>query len=67
MEKWFDFYGHHRVRFDFLDKLIGWYNDRMHGSFNMHYAETSNQAFIRKMPSEVWMWQANKLLNGEHL
>gem|GEM_PF-4512100 len=33
----------------------------------MRYAETPNQAFIRKMPSEVWIWQANNLLNGEYL
>jgi putative transposase len=67
VEKWFDFYEHHRGRFDSFDELISWYNGRMHGSLNMRYAETPNQAFIRKLPPEVWMWQANKLLNGEYL
>ena len=67
VEKWFDFYEHHRGRYASLSELIDWYNDRMHGSLNMHYAETPNQAFIRKMHSEVWIGQANKLLNGEYL
>ena len=58
VEKWFDFYEHHRGRYASLADLIDWYNDRMHGSLNMHYAETPNQAFIRKMPLECWMWQA---------
>jgi putative transposase len=67
VEKWFDFYEHHRGRFDSFEELVDWYNNRMHGSLNMRYAETPNQAFIRKMPPEVWMWKANKLLNGEYL
>jgi len=61
VEKWFDFYEHHRGRYGSLAELIDWYNNRMHGSLNMHYAETPNQAFIRKMPPEVWMWQAKDL------
>jgi len=67
VEKWFDFYERHRGRYASLSELLDWYNDRMHGSLNMHYAETPNQAFIRKLPPEVWMWRANKLLNGEYL
>jgi len=65
VEKRFDFYEHHRGRYGSLFELLDWYNNRMHGSLNMHYAETPNQAFIRKLPSECRMWQANKLLNGE--
>lgn len=67
VEKWFDFYEHHRGRYGSIDELIDWYNNRMHGSLNMHYAETPNRAFIRKLPLECWMWQANKLLNGDFL
>ena len=67
VEKWFDFYEHHRGRFDCFEDLVGWYNDRPHGSLNLRYAETPNQAFIQRMPPEVWMWLANKLLNGEYL
>lgn len=67
VEKWFDFYEHHRGRFSSFDGLIVWYNNRPHGSLNLRYAETPNEAFIRKLPSECWMWQANKLLNGEYL
>lgn len=61
VEKWFDFYEHHRGRYLSIGELIDWYNDRLHGSLNMHYAETPNRAFIRKMPSECWMWQAREL------
>ena len=61
VEKWFDFYEHHRGRYGSLSELLGWYNNRMHGSLNMHYAETPNQAFIRKLPPECWMWQAKEL------
>ena len=67
VEKWFDFYEHHRGRYGSIDELIDWYNNRMHGSLNMHYAETPNRAFIRKLPLECWMWQANKLLRGAYL
>jgi len=39
----------------FLSELLDWYNDRMQWSLNMWYAETPNQAFIRKLPPEVWL------------
>lgn len=61
VEKWFDFYEHHHGRYGSLAELIGWYNNRMHGSLNMHYAETPNEAFIRKLPTECWMWLAKEL------
>lgn len=61
VEKWFDFYEHHRSRYCSLAELLDWYNNRMHGSLNMHYAETPNQAFVRKLPPECWMWQAKEL------
>jgi putative transposase len=63
VEKWFDFYEHHRGRYGSLAELLDWYNNRMHGSLNMHYAETPNEAFIRKLPPECWMCLANKLLD----
>ena len=67
VEKWFGFYGHHRGRYGSFDELFVWYFYRMHGCLNMHFAETPFRAFIRKLPLECWMWQANKLLNGGFL
>ena len=53
-EKFHDFYKNHRARFDSLDELIEWYNNRPHGALNLRIAETPNDAFIRKMRPEVW-------------
>jgi len=61
VEKWFDFYEHHRARYASVRELVDWYNDRMHGSLNMKICETPNQAFIRKMPQVCWMWLAKEL------
>lgn len=47
-EKFHDFYKNHRGRFDSLEKMVTWYNNRPHGSLNLRRAETPNQAFIRK-------------------
>jgi putative transposase len=59
-EKFHDFYKNHRARFDCLDKMIEWYNNRPHGSLNLRRAETPNQAFIQKMRPEVWLGFAIK-------
>lgn len=61
-EKWFDFYEKHLGRYNSMIELIEWYNNRMHGSLNLRVCETPNQAFIRKLPPEVWMWLAKDLL-----
>ena len=60
-EKFHDFYKNHRGRFESLDKMIEWYNNRPHGSLNLRRAETPNQAFIRKMHPEVWLGFAFKM------
>lgn len=60
-EKWHDFYRIHRERFNNLDDLIEWYNNRPHGALNLRKAETPNEAFIRRMPTEVWLGFAVKL------
>ncbi|MDR0461178.1 MAG: hypothetical protein LBH62_07100 [Nitrososphaerota archaeon] len=52
VEKWFDFYEYHRGRYDCFDVLIDWYNNRSYGSLNLRCAESSNEAFIRKLPVE---------------
>jgi putative transposase len=62
-EKWFDFYEHHRARYSNIEELIEWYNDRPHGSLNLRYAETPNQAFIRKMPAECWFALTKELFS----
>ena len=46
-EKWFDFYEKHRGRYNSMAELIGWYNNRMHGSLNLRVCETPNQAILR--------------------
>jgi hypothetical protein len=53
-EKFHDFYKNHRARFESLDKMISWYNNRPHGALNLRWAETPDEAFMRKMP-EVWL------------
>lgn len=60
-EKFHDFYKNHRGRFDSLDKMVTWYNNRPHGSLNLRRAETPNDAFIRKMHPEVWLGFAFKM------
>lgn len=52
----FDFYGHHRGRYGCFDALAAGYNDQPHGSLNLRYAKTPNEAFIRKLPPECWFW-----------
>jgi putative transposase len=59
-EKFHDFYKNHRARFNSLVELVGWYNNRPHGSLNLRRAETPNEAFIRKMRLEVWFGFAVK-------
>ncbi len=59
-EKFHDFYKNHRGRFESLDKLIEWYNNRPHFALNLRRAETPDQALIRKMHPEVWLGFAFK-------
>ncbi|HEX7575645.1 MAG TPA: IS481 family transposase [Candidatus Methanoperedens sp.] len=60
-EKFHDFYKNHRGRFDSLEMMVTWYNNRPHGSLNLRRAETPNEAFIRKMHPEVWLGFAFKM------
>jgi len=61
VEEWFDFYEHYRARYASMAALVDWYNDRMHGSFNMRVCGSPNRVFIRKMPPECWMLMAEEL------
>ena len=49
---WYE-YDRHRWRFKNLKAWIKWYNNRLHGALNLDWAETPNQAFIRKLPPET--------------
>ena len=45
-------YDRHRWRFNSLKEYMIWYNNRLHGALNLDWAETPEQAFIRKMRPE---------------
>ncbi len=45
-------YDRHRWRFKTLNDYIVWYNNRLHGALTLEWAETPNQAFIRKLRPE---------------
>ena len=54
VEKFFDLYQNKRSLFKTKDEFIAWYNKiRPHSSLNFEILETPQQAFIRKMKSEV--------------
>ena len=54
IEKWFDFYKKKRNKFKSFEELVYFYNNKMHGSLRMRYAETPNQAFQNRLPTEVF-------------
>jgi putative transposase len=64
VEKWFDFYEKHRVRYGSMSELLEWYNGRPHGSLNLRFAESPNGAFIRKLSEVCWLWVARRLFEG---
>ena len=45
-------YNKHRWRFKTLKEYMAWYNHRLHGALNLDWAETPEQAFVRKMLPE---------------
>lgn len=54
IEKWFEIYDNHRYSFNQKEDFLYWYNEvRPHRSLDFQNLETPNQAFIRKMKSEV--------------
>ena len=52
LERLWHEYDKHRWRFKTLQEWIDWYNNRLHGALKLEWAETPNQAFIRKLPAE---------------
>jgi putative transposase len=54
IERWFDVYKNHRHAFQTKEEFLRWYNEvRPHRSLNFKVLETPQQAFIRKMRTEV--------------
>lgn len=45
-------YDRHRWRFNTLREWIMWYNARLHGALLLEWAETPDEAFLRKLPPE---------------
>ena len=45
-------YNKHRWTFNNLQEYINWYNDRLHGALRLDWAETPNEAFLRKARPE---------------
>ena len=58
---WFGFYMHYRAGYASMAVLVDWYNDGMHGGFNIRVCGSSNQVFIRKVLLECWMLMAEEL------
>lgn len=48
---WYE-YDKNRWKFKSLKEWIKWYNNRLHGALNLEWAETPNEAFIRKRRPE---------------
>jgi len=52
LERFWQEYNRHRWRFDKLEDFLDWYNARLHGALRLDWAETPNEAFIRKRRPE---------------
>lgn len=52
-ERWIEEYKKHRDKFRSDAKFMTWYNNRLHGALKLEWAETPNEAFIRKMRPEI--------------
>ncbi|MEK7123304.1 MAG: HAD-IC family P-type ATPase, partial [Patescibacteria group bacterium] len=48
LERFWQEYNRHRWRFKKLEEFLDWYNARLHGALRLDWAETPNEAFIRK-------------------
>lgn len=52
LERFWQEYNRHRWRFKTLQQFLYWYNTRLHGALRLDWAETPNEAFIRKRRPE---------------
>ena len=66
-ERWIREYKKHRDKFSSTEEFMDWYNNRMHGALNLEWAETPNQAFVRKLRSEALLGLFFKNVVGDHL
>jgi len=51
-ERWIEEYKKHRDKFESDTQFMNWYNDRLHGALKLEWAETPDEAFIRKLRPE---------------
>lgn len=52
-ERWIEEYKKHRDKFNSDAGFMAWYNNRLHGALKLEWAETPDEAFIRKMRPEI--------------
>jgi putative transposase len=64
LERLWQEYNRHRWRFKTLKEWIDWYNNRLHGALNLEWAETPNEAFIRKRQPESILGEFWRLIDG---
>jgi len=57
-------YDKHRWRFKTLNEWIKWYNNRLHGALKLEWAETPNEAFIRKRRPESILGEFLRLIEN---
>ena len=71
IEKWYDTYEKHRIKFENFDKFLNWYNSvRYHESLDSdHYLLTPNEALWMRLPDEcklnMFMRRMEDELNDE--
>ena len=65
IERWSQEYLRHRNKFNSANELKDWYNDRIHGSLEIEWGETPNEAFVRKMQLESILGRFLRFLDGE--
>lgn len=71
IEKWYDTYEKHRIKFENFDKFVNWYNSvQYHESLDSdHYLLTPNEAFWMRLPDEcklnMFMRRMEDELNDE--
>ncbi len=52
-----------RDKFNSDQEFMNWYNNRLHGAIKLEWAETPNEAFIRKLrPEEPTLAYSSRIL-----
>lgn len=67
-ERWIEEYKKHRSKFESDQEFMHWYNNRLHGALKLEWAETPNEAFMRKMRPEILLGLFFKnIVNGKEV